>query len=95
MIKGSFTYKNITYKYKFFIRKESLVEFGDYYDVKVKYKPKGKLLSHSIYVISFPDGYRDCYEYYGELYENGMLNSIIEEMIIKDLQDRERVKLFR
>ena len=95
MIKGSFTYKNITYKYKFFIRKESLVEFGDYYDVKVKYKPKGKLLSHSIYAISFPDGYRDCYEYYGELYENGMLNSIIEEMIIKDLQDRERVKLFR
>lgn len=95
MIKGSFTYKNITYKYKFFIQKESLVEFGDYYDVKVKYKPKGKLLSHSIYMISFPDGYRDCYEYYGELYENGTLNSIIEEMIINDLRCRERVKIFR
>lgn len=95
MIKGNFTYKKKTYKYKFRIYLCSFMEFGDYYDVIVKYKPKGKLLSHSIYVISFPDGYRDCYEYYGELYENGMLNSIIEEMIIKDLQDRERVKLFR
>lgn len=94
MISGSFIYKNRIYKYKFFIRKESLVEFGDYYDVKIKYKPKGKLLNHSIYMISFPDGYDDCYEYYNELYENGTLSAVIEKTIINNIEHKEIVKLF-
>lgn len=95
MIKGNFIYKKTTYKYRFCIHLCSFMEFGDYYDVVVKYKPKGKLLNHSIYMISFPDGYNNCYDYYGELYENGILNSVIEEAIIKDLKDKERVKLFK
>lgn len=94
MIKGSFTYKNKTYKYKFSIRKESPMEFGDYYDVKIKYKPKGKLLNHSIYMISFPEGYSDCYEYYNELYKNGTLSAAIEKTIINDIEHEEMVKLF-
>ena len=95
MIKGSFKYKNRIYKYKFSIRKESLMEFGDYYDVRVKYKPKGKLLNHSIYMINFPEGYNDCYEYYNELYKNGTLNNVIEKTIINDIEYKEMVKLFK
>lgn len=91
MIKGSFKYKNRIYKYKFSIRKESF----DYYDVRVKYKPKGKLLNHSIYMINFFEGYNDCYEYYNELYKNGTLNNVIEKTIINDIEYKEIIKLFK
>ena len=90
MIKGSFKYKNRTYKYKFSIR----IESSDYYDVKIKYKPKGKLLNHSIYMI-FPEGYKACYEYYNELYKNGTLNNVIEKTIINDIEYKEIIKLFK
>ena len=94
MIKGSFKYKNRIYKYKFSIR----IESSDYYDVKIKYKPKGKLLNHSIYMINminFPEGYNDCYEYYNELYKNGTLNNAIEKTIINDIEYKEIIKLFK
>ena len=91
MIKGSFKYKNRIYKYKFSIR----IESSDYYDVKIKYKPKGKLLNHSIYIINFSEGYNDCYEYYNKLYKNGTLNNVIEKTIINDIEHKEMIKLFK
>lgn len=95
MIKGSFTYKKKTYKYKFYIHLRSFMEFGDYEEAIIKYKLKRKLLNHSIYLGNFPDGYNNCYDYYGELYDNGILNNIIEEEIIKDLKKREKIKMFK